>query len=66
MMELKKLKELICEATQKTNYNCITMCDDKGSCAYCTVIAEHIHKNQEKTNEKTNQGKTSIWQMDRY
>ena len=54
MLELKKLKELICEATQKTNYDCITMCDDKGSCAYCTVIAEHIYNNQEKNNGKTN------------
>ena len=54
MMELKKLKELICEATQKTNYNCITMCDDKGSCAYCAVIAEYICNNQGENNEESN------------
>ena len=46
MTELKKLQELICEATQKTNYNCNGFCDDKGSCAYCAVIAEYLYNNK--------------------
>lgn len=37
-----KLAALVCKATQKTNYKCDSICDKKGSCAYCLVIAEEL------------------------
>ena len=48
MEDRKQLAKLICEATQKTNYECINICEDKGCCAYCLTIAEHILQNSNK------------------
>ena len=51
-MDEKNLRKLICEATQKTNYKCNdvckALCDGKGNCAYCHIIAEHILQNKER------------------
>ena len=45
----EQLAKAVCEATQKTNYNCNdkckTLCDSNGSCPYCLTIAENILKN---------------------
>lgn len=46
-----QLAKYICEATQKTNYNCNDKCKamcDGGNClcAYCLTIAEHILQNK--------------------
>ena len=43
-----KIAELVCIATQKTNYSCENMqstCKKRGSCAYCLVMAEELIAN---------------------
>ena len=50
MDNVKELAKLICEATQKTNYDCDevlkAMCKHKGCCAHCLTMAEYLAKNE--------------------
>ena len=41
----ERLAKLVCDATQKTNYNCSYYSICEGFCAYCLVIAEELLKN---------------------
>lgn len=42
----KMLLSAICKGTQKTSYKCTdackAMCNNNGTCAYCSIIAESI------------------------
>lgn len=39
----KMLLSAICKGTQKTNYKCCkAICNNKGTCVYCSIIAEAI------------------------
>lgn len=40
-----KIAKSVCMATQKTNYNCVDICENSGSCAYCIVMAEQLIEN---------------------
>lgn len=43
-----KIAEVVCIATQKTNYSCENIkhaCKKRGGCAYCLAIAEELIAN---------------------
>ena len=58
MDNTKQLTELICEATQKTNYKCSdtmkSRCKFKGCCAYCLTIAEYLLNNNVEVHNENN------------
>lgn len=47
------IAEKICKAMQKTNYGCKTICQKRGLCAYCLVMAEELISNGVTVQENT-------------
>lgn len=43
--QIEAIAKDICAATQKTNYRCDSMCNTRGYCAYCKVMAEQLYEN---------------------
>ena len=41
----ESIAEVVCIATQNTNFACSNICEKRGSCAYCLVMAEELLKN---------------------
>lgn len=54
------IAEKICKTMQKTNFGCKTICQKRGMCAYCLVMAEELISNgvtvQENTDHITDVG----------
>ena len=41
--QIEEMAKEICNATQKTNQSCNSICFPRGMCAHCKVMAEHLY-----------------------
>ena len=41
--QIEEMAKEICNATQKTNQGCNSICYPRGMCAHCKVMAEHLY-----------------------
>ena len=42
--QIEEMGKELCDATQKTNQGCNSICYPRGICAHCKVMAEHLYK----------------------
>ena len=41
--QIEEMARELCDATQKTNQGCNSICYPRGMCAHCKVMAEHLY-----------------------
>ena len=41
--QIEEMARELCDATQKTNQGCNSICYPRGRCAHCKVMAEHLY-----------------------
>lgn len=63
--QIEEMARDLCNATQKTNQGCNSICYPRGMCAHCKVMAEHLYDaGYRKASEVAEEIADFIWEKD--